>query len=272
MGKIMYDCPVTIQVRRVKFQSSRKPTRCPELAGKEKREVFKSVVRYPSFSAVTCKIPSHVVKKKPASKTNSKFTRIKQYPSYKNVKHRIDDENPTSRPLAKRARTEFVRLPSFSNVNSTIPARICKNNASLLAKTSDNTAYPTPITSTRARALTPSIVVDNDDFLAIKSKSLEEDDVTLSNDTSNENVFRRIGSRYKSTSDVSTTCICDESDCEQKNKSTSTSSSDKKTSSPNSRKSKQHCFWLPTVQRKRIRQVFKGGSKLITIPFSLFVY
>lgn len=76
--------------------------------------------RYPSFSHVKCRVPSHIVKaaRHPAA---PKVASRRAYPTFEHITHKIDDEGRQQRPKARRLRETYVRLNSYSHVDSTIP-------------------------------------------------------------------------------------------------------------------------------------------------------
>ncbi|KAK7574351.1 hypothetical protein V9T40_011542 [Parthenolecanium corni] len=76
--------------------------------------------RYPSFSHVKCRVPSHIVKAQRRPTVAPKASG-RSYPTFEHITHKIDDECRQQRPKAKRLHETYVRLNSYSKVSSTIP-------------------------------------------------------------------------------------------------------------------------------------------------------
>lgn len=256
-------------MRRLQYQSAEVKYR-PKSETRKNQELRKFVTRYPSFSAITCKIPSHVVRKPiPWKTSHSKSKNVKKYPSYENIRHKIDDENPSSRTFTKRVRTEYIKLPSFSNVNSTISCNTTRRKARLPLDRSNESVCVAALRQNFAS--NSSFSGDNEKTINISSRGTKMtfsemvDDISVQKSVTNRNEALHSYSDFKSPSSF---VVCDD-------RSNGNGSRKKIKSSFGGEKAIKNgksFFWLPSIQRKRIREVFRGGSKLLTLPFSLFIH
>lgn len=194
--------------------------------------------RYPSFSHVKCKIPSHIIKPK------STHVIVKQkplnYPTFAHVKHRIDDKNLLNRPGPNRLKETYVRLQSFSHVKSTIPegkVDLKLKHKRLHTKDQNSNTKKSSATNSRNK----------------KTNTLDR------RRSQNDRTLEECSSISKKSNDINKPDLLIKE--ENSNKST-TQENESVTNNP----VKNKCHLLSEIQRKRIVAVFKGGSKLLTFP------
>ncbi len=208
--------------------------------------------RYPSFSQVKCKIPSHIVKSKPAHVV-VKSKSARKYPTFDHVAHKIDDENLLERPVANRLKESYVRLKSFSNVPSSIPkAQSRRRNVRGDVKKNDQSGSSKPLSLESAnKKYGPELVAFQ--------KTIEGSDVAGDSDVQDEEDVAKAAEGEDVTNETNDPMEGSGTHSQEQGLQMDS------ITTIGTAETRHH--FLSELQRRRIIYIFKRGTQLLKIPF-----